>query len=61
MTIKTIQTTVITLVLKQSKPDPELLDKIAGRAYTLDGVEAVDAVLIGEFKGEPKQAPYNQK
>ncbi|MDE2102710.1 MAG: hypothetical protein KGL39_36030 [Patescibacteria group bacterium] len=44
-----MKTVIITLVLQTEKNDPDLLDKVAGRAYTLDGVRNVEAKLM-----EPK-------
>lgn len=42
--------TIIVLEVLQSKDIPDLLDKVAGRIYTLDGVEDVTAQLAGEFE-----------
>lgn len=42
--------TVIVLEVLQSKDIPDILDKVAGRIYTLDGVEDVTAQLAGEFE-----------
>ena len=36
------------LRIEHKKPVPDLLDKIAGRAYTIDGVDDVTASLEGE-------------
>ncbi|MDE2098922.1 MAG: hypothetical protein KGL39_16835 [Patescibacteria group bacterium] len=38
--------TIILMELDLSKPVTDLVDKIAGRAYTLDGVEDVEAKLV---------------
>ena len=40
--------TTIILRIEHKKPVPDLLDKIAGRAYTIDGVDDVTATLAGE-------------
>ena len=40
--------TTIMLRIEHKKPVPDLLDKIAGRAYTIDGVDDVTASLAGE-------------
>ena len=38
--------TTIVLRIEHKKPVPDLLDKIAGRAYTIDGVDDVTASLF---------------
>lgn len=38
-------TTQIILTIRHSKEIPDLLDKVAGRAYSMDGVEDVTAAL----------------
>lgn len=53
--MKPTKTTVITLVIKHTKKDPDLLDKVAGRAYTLDGVEDVEVKLIAEVKQDDRK------
>jgi len=40
--------TTIMLRVEHKKPVPDLLDKIAGRAYTIDGVDDVTATLVDE-------------
>ena len=35
--------TIIVLAITHTKEIPDLLDKVAGRAYTIDGVEDVEA------------------
>ena len=40
--------TTVMLRIEHKKPVPDLLDKIAGRAYTIDGVDDVTASLEGE-------------
>lgn len=52
--------TYILLKVSTSKNDPDLLDKIAGRAYTMDTVEDVIASLIEE-KDVPQQLKENMK
>lgn len=37
--------TIIVLAITHTKEIPDLLDKVAGRAYTIDGVEDVSAKL----------------
>ena len=37
--------TQILLTIEHEKEVPDLLDKVAGRAYTIDGVEDVSAQL----------------
>ena len=40
--------TTVMLRIEHKNPVPDLLDKIAGRAYTIDGVDDVTASLAGE-------------
>ena len=41
--------TIITIEVTHDKPVPDLIDKIAGRAYTIDGVKDVTATLVEDF------------
>lgn len=43
-------TTTILLTISQSKPVADLPDKVAGRAYTIDGVEDVKAELVADVQ-----------
>lgn len=38
--------TTIILRVETDKPVPDLLDKVAGRAYTIDGVNDVTATVL---------------
>lgn len=50
----------ILLKVSCSKEDPDLLDKIAGRAWTMDSVEDVTASMIEE-KDIPQQLKESMK
>jgi len=41
--------TTITMKIEHTKPIPDLLDKAAGRVYSMDGVEDVTVTDCGEF------------
>ena len=43
---------IITIEIKQRKEDPELLDKVLGRIYTLDSVEDVKLIETKESENE---------
>lgn len=47
--------TYILIQIKQSKPIQDLLDKAAGRIYTMDGVEDVTATLLSPEQVEQLQ------
>lgn len=42
----TMQTTYILLKIEHSAPIPDLTDKVAGRAYTMDKIEDVTAMIV---------------
>jgi len=42
----TMQTTYLLLKIEHSAPIPDLTDKVAGRAYTMDKIEDVTAAII---------------
>lgn len=42
--------TQILLTIEHEKEVPDLLDKVAGRAYTIDGVEDVKAELVADVQ-----------
>jgi hypothetical protein len=45
--------TTVMLRIEHKKPVPDLLDKIAGRAYTIDGVDDVTASHSLTYEGVP--------
>jgi len=45
--------TVITLTIEHKSPIPDLLDKVAGRAYTIDGVGDVTASVEAQVEAVP--------
>ncbi len=49
----TMKTHHILLTITTSKDIKDLVDHVAGRAYTLDGVTNVDAVEVKLETGEP--------
>lgn len=55
-----MNTAYILLKITHTKPDPDLTDKVAGRAWTMDGVEGVTASKIEE-KDIPEQLKENLK
>ena len=52
----TMQTTYILLKIEHSASIPDLTDKVAGRAYTMDKIEDVTATLIDEAYFQKTQA-----
>lgn len=44
-----MQTTYIMLEIKHAKEIKDLTDLVAGRAYTLDGVEDVTATIVPQM------------
>ena len=46
----------ILLKIEHSAPIPDLTDKVAGRAYTMDKIEDVTATLIDEAYFQKTQA-----
>lgn len=50
--------TIITIEVTHDKPIADLIDKIAGRAYTLDGVKDVTAELVEEKPAHDEEAHH---
>lgn len=53
--------TTITLTIEHKKPIPDLLDKVAGRSYTIQGVDDVIAIYSIEQQAPEISFPEIEK